>query len=157
MLIVIGLGNYLRGDDGIGPVIIQKLEEYHRSLQIKLVDAGSDAFTVLNYLLGSDPVLIIDCARMGEKPGTVQKIIPENTKFSTLDMGISLHGYHLAELWQIARSMGVKTRLSIIGIEPDAVEFNSGLSGAVEKSIPIILQMVEEEANQYAAKDTHYR
>ena len=47
--------------------------------------------------------------------------------------------------------------LSIIGIEPDAVEFNSGLSGAVEKSIPIILQMVEEEANQYAAKDTHYR
>ena len=44
MLIVIGLGNYLRGDDGIGPVIIQKLQEYPKSLQIKLVDAGSDAF-----------------------------------------------------------------------------------------------------------------
>ena len=99
----------------------------------------------------SDPVLIIDCARMGEKPGTVQKIIPENTTFPTLGMGISLHGYSLADLWQIARSIGVKARLSIIGIEPNAMEFNSGLSGAVEKSIPIILQMIEEEANQYAA------
>ena len=64
MLKVIGLGNILRGDDGIGPAIIQNLEQSGNSFQIRPIDAGSDAFTVLDHLLGSEPVLIIDCARM---------------------------------------------------------------------------------------------
>jgi len=150
MLKVIGLGNILMGDDGIGPVIIRKLEESCEAIQVRPIDAGSDAFTVLDHMLGPEPVLIIDCARMGQKAGTVQKIkIPKN-KFIAVELGISLHGYSLSEVWKIARSMGVKNDLSVIGIEPDAMDFNSGLSEVIKKRIPIILQMIVEEAKKYA-------
>jgi hydrogenase maturation protease len=156
MLKVIGLGNILRGDDGIGPKIIHELRESLKSLRVEPIDAGSDAFTVLDHLLGPEPVLIIDCARMGKKAGAVQKIMIPNTEFLTAKVGMSLHSYSLAEIWEIARSMGVKNDLSVIGIEPDAMDFNSGLSEVVKKSIPIILQMIAEEAKKYAQKDSHY-
>lgn len=156
MLKVIGLGNILRGDDGIGPVIIHKLEESSQSLPIRLYDAGSDAFTILDQLLGSEPVLIIDCARMGKEPGTVQKISAKDSELLPANLGMSLHGYSLSEVWQIARSMGVENDLAVIGVEPDSVHFNSGLSEVVKKSIPIIMQVVAEEAKKYAEKDSHH-
>ena len=156
MLKVIGLGNILRGDDGIGPVIIQNLQKSGKSHQIHLIDAGSDAFTILDHLLGSEPVLILDCARMGKEPGTVQKILTKDAKLLPGNLGMSLHGYSLAEVWQIALSMGVENNLAVIGIEPDSVVFNSGLSEAVKKSIPIVMQMVKEEAKKYAEKDSHH-
>jgi hydrogenase maturation protease len=156
MIKVLGLGNILRGDDGIGPVIIQQLEDSKKSLSVQLCDAGSDAFTILDQLLGSEPVLIIDCARMGKKPGTVQKILVKDAKNLPDNLGMSLHGYSLADVWQIARSLGVENDLLVIGIEPDSIQFNSGLSEVVKKSIPIILQMVAEEAKKYAEKDSHH-
>jgi len=156
MLKVIGLGNILRGDDGIGPVIIQELEKLDPLLPMRLVDAGSDAFTILDHLLQSEPVLIIDCARMGKKPGTVQKILTKDNEIPPANLDLSLHGYSLAEVWQVARSMGVENDLSVIGVEPDSIDFDSGLSEVVKKSIPTILQMVVEEAREYAEKDSHH-
>jgi len=152
MLKVIGIGNLLRGDDGIGPVIIQYLEGMCDSLSIQLFDVGSDAFTILDHLLGSEPVLIIDCARMGKRPGSVKKIFATDKEFLTTNIGMSLHGYSLAEIWQIAKSMGVNNTPSVIGVEPSSIEFNSGLSEVVKNSIPIVLRMVAEEAKKCRKK-----
>jgi hydrogenase maturation protease len=156
MLKVIGLGNILRGDDGIGPVIIETLEKRKISDPVQLCDAGSDAFRILDHLLGTEPVLIIDCARMGEKPGTVQKIIAKEIDLIPEEVGMSLHGYSLAEVWQLAQSIGAEKDLTIIGIEPEKIQFNSTLSDVVKKSIPTIIKMVEEEAKKYAKKDSHH-
>ena len=52
--------------------------------------------------------------------------------------------------------MGVENDLIVIGVEPEKMEFNTGLSGAVKKSIPAILQIVEEEAKKCAKKDSNY-
>jgi len=156
MLKVIGLGNILRGDDGIGPVIIRALEKRKIPDPVQLCDAGSDAFIILDHLLGTDPVLIIDCARLGEKPGTIQKIITKDIDLIPKEVGMSLHGYSLTEVWQLARSMGAENDLTIIGIEPEKIQFNSGLSEVVKKGIPTIIKMVEEEAKKYAKKDSHH-
>jgi hydrogenase maturation protease len=93
---------------------------------------------------------------MGNEPGTVQKILTKDSEFRSTNIGLSLHGYSLAEVWQIARSMGVDKDLTIIGVEPDSIQFNSGLSEVVKKSIPIIIQMVVEEAKKHAEKDSHH-
>jgi len=156
MLKVIGLGNILRGDDGIGPVIIEELARSDLSVPIQLCEAGSDAFTILDHLLGSEPVLIVDCARMGKDPGTVQKIQTKDIERIPADVEMSLHGYSLAEVWQIARAMGTQKDLVMIGVEPEKVQFNSDLSEVVKKSIPIIIKMVVEEAKKYAKKDSHH-
>jgi hydrogenase maturation protease len=156
MLKVIGLGNILRGDDGVGPFIIEKLHKSYMSLPIQLCDVGSDAFMILDHLLGEDPVVIIDCAKMGKNPGTVQKIVANDTDLLPLNVGMSLHGFSLAEIWQIARSMGAGGELAIIGVEPERINFNSGLSEVVKKSIPIIIKIIAEEACKYEKKDSHH-
>lgn len=155
MLKIIGLGNILRGDDGIGPVIIQELESINPSLPVQLCDAGSDAFTILDHLLGSEPILIIDCARMGQKPGTVKVIRTNNTELLPATIGMSLHGFSLTEVLQMARSMGADKEIAVIGVEPHSIEFNSGLSEVVKNSIPLIKEMIAEEAEKYAKKDSH--
>jgi hydrogenase maturation protease len=93
---------------------------------------------------------------MGKDPGTVKKIVTKDFNLVPGNVGMSLHGYSLAEVWQIARSMGAERELAIIGVEPEKVEFNAGLSEVVKKSIPIILEMVAEEAKRYAKKDSHH-
>ena len=64
MLKVISLGNSLRGDDGIGPHIIENLATRGDQDHYELCDAGSDPFDILEKLLQPEPVLVIDCARI---------------------------------------------------------------------------------------------
>ena len=71
MLKIIGLGNLLRGDDSVGPVIIQKLQKLTLSIPMELYEIGMDALAILEHLIGSEPILIIDCAKMGKKPGEI--------------------------------------------------------------------------------------
>lgn len=156
MLKVIGIGNILCGDDGIGPVIIQQMEKEAAPDFIKLIDAGSDAFTILDQLLQPEPVIVIDCAKMGSKPGSIHMVSVKDSDYIDKNLGISLHGFSLAEVWQLAQSIGKTGDFSIIGVEPKKIEFNSGLSEEVKNSIPTVVKIVVEEAKKYAEKDSHH-
>ena len=156
MLKVIGIGNILRGDDGIGPVVIQKLEEQKSSDSFKLFDVGSDAFMILDQLLKPGPVLVIDCAKMGKEPGSIVRFSIKDEGKVPAKVGVSLHGFNLAEIWQVAQSLGCPDDLIIIGVEPKGISFNSGLSEEVENIIPTIIGIVLKEAKKYAEKNTHH-
>ncbi len=153
MLTVIGLGNILRGDDGIGPVIIEQLEGEISPLKTKLLDAGSDAFMVLEKLLEPGPVVVIDCAYMGEEPGQVRRIRVKDAGLLLEQFGLSMHGFSLADILKMAQSIGVEPDMTIVGVEPKEIKFNTGISKEVEKSIPTIMRMVMEEAKSYAEKN----
>ena len=73
MLKIISLGNELRGDDGIGPRVLEQLTKIKHPIPIRFINAGADAFIILEHLVDSDPVLLIDCAKMGKTPGSVNK------------------------------------------------------------------------------------
>ena len=156
MLKVIGLGNLLRGDDGIGPTIIEQLREDLSPLPIILFDVGSDAFSILEHLVASEPVLIVDCAKMGEAPGTVKKMVVNKASLKYIDNIISLHGIGFAEVFQLAMKIGAVAECSLIGVEPKSVEFNTGLSIEIKKAIPKIINLVVEETNKYAEKNINH-
>ena len=140
----------LRKFDGVGPEVIQSLLLKHKNDNIELCDAGSDPFSILEKLLQPEPVLVIDCARMGLEPGSIRRISARESGFIESRYGLSLHGFNLADVWKMAQTMGVENDLIVIGIEPEKIEFNTGLSRAVENSIPTVIKMVEEEAEKYA-------
>ena len=154
MIKVIGLGNKLRGDDGIGPLLIEELEKQNLDSSFKLMDVGADAFTVLEHLLEKEPVIIVDCARMGKEPGEIVKIPLDTEKLGVADGSISLHGYSLAEIIKIAENTGLVAKGSIIGIEPEAIEFNTDLSPIVAGKLSELVKIVIEEANKYG-KENH--
>ena len=150
MLKVIGIGNALRGDDAIGPLIIEKLEANKNGLSAILIDAGADAFTVLEHLMASDPLLIIDCAKMGMNPGDLKLFDVNEVSIAQAAKVVSLHGFRFGDVYKMAKGMGEVVPCKIIGVEPKAMEFDTHLSEEVKKSIPEILKMINEEAHKYA-------
>jgi hydrogenase maturation protease len=153
MVKIIALGNRLRGDDGIGPVVIEKLKKKNLEGEFTLLDAGSDAFAVLEHLIEDDPIIIIDCARMGKQPGEFVSMNMDSDKLRIAEKSISLHGFSLAEVIQLAQNTGDITQGRIIGIEPEAIEFNTGLSLVLQNKLNKITNFVIEEANHYGEKD----
>jgi hydrogenase maturation protease len=152
MLKVVALGNVLRGDDGIGIVVLDELKK-EKMPDVMLLDIGADAFSLLEHFMASDPILIIDCARMNKLPGEVVKFQIDQANLAQADDIVSLHGFSLAETYQMAQKMGDVAECHIIGIEPKTIEFNKTISPVVKNSIPLIINMVKEEVQKYGSKD----
>ena len=117
---------------------------------------GSDAFSILEHLVASEPVLIVDCAKMGKAPGSVKKIVVNNDSLEYIDRMISLHGVGFAEVFQMAMAIGVESACTLVGVEPKAIEFNTGLSNEIRSAIPKIINLVGEEATKYAEKNLNH-
>ena len=149
MLKVVALGNSLRGDDGIGIAVLDELKKNRVAQKVVLLNIGSDAFTLLEHFIQTEPILIIDCARMGKSPGDVAKFRVDQTNLAWANDLVSLHGFSLAEAYQMAQKLGNVVDCHIIGIEPKTIEFNKDISPEVRQSIPVVIQMVMEEIEKY--------
>ena len=134
-LTVIGIGSRLRGDDAIGPMLIDKLSSLPNS-KIELVDAGSDALGILEFLQEREHVIIVDACRMGRKPGSIVEMDPSQIDMILKDDPISLHGLGLAESIKMAQSLNMLPEdLKIIGIEPESIQFNGSANSLRLSSI----------------------
>jgi hydrogenase maturation protease len=149
MLRIVCLGNVLRGDDGIGPEVLKELHKIDFPIKVDLCDIGSDVFMLLDHLISSDTLIIIDCAQMGRAPGEVRKFNIDGGNMPVLEKLVSLHGFGFREIYKMAQSLGEIASCVIIGIEPKNITFNASLSNDVKKSIPLVIQLVSEEIKKY--------
>jgi hydrogenase maturation protease len=149
MVKIISLGNELRGDDSIGPAVIEQLNKSDLSVPMNLIDAGTDAFTILDHLIGEDPIIIVDCMKMGAEPGNIKKFNIEEVTIRQIEKSISLHGFGFGEIYDMAKDIGDVAECTLIGIEPKSIDFGEVLSDEVKDSLPFVVKMVIEEANKY--------
>jgi hydrogenase maturation protease len=111
---------------------------------------------LLDKLVSSDLLIIIDCAQMGRSPGEVRKFNIESGNMLVTEKMVTLHGFGFGEIIRMAQSLGQIAKCIIIGIEPKNINFNSSLSPEVRNSIPLVIQMVSEEIKKYAEKDFNH-
>jgi len=150
MLKIISLGNELRGDDGIGPRVLEQLAKIKHPIPIRFINAGADAFIILEHLVDSDPVLLIDCAKMGKTPGSVNKFNVMETSLGKTDNAIALHGFSFAEMLDLAKIVGEPAPCTVLGIEPKSMQMGNSLSEEVKQSIPKAINLILEEIDGYA-------
>jgi len=91
MIIVIGYGNLLRGDDGVGVKIVQKLKKMNLSKHIKIIDGGISGFDMLMNIGEFEKLIIIDSIISGGKEGTLYRMTPPEL-VEIKDMVLSTHG-----------------------------------------------------------------
>jgi hydrogenase maturation protease len=156
MLRIVALGNELYGDDGVGPVVLNELRKQVGVDSAELINAGSDAFVLLDYLLKTDPVIIIDCARMGKEPGAILKFRTSQIQPQWISNNLSLHGFSIGDILTMARELDSSAESVIIGIEPKSIVFNTGLSAEISRNIPAIIDLVREEITNYAKKSINH-
>jgi hydrogenase maturation protease len=142
-ILVIGVGNPLRSDDGIGPAII-KILQTENNQDFALVDGGTDGLALLDQLAEYEKAIIIDAVEMLETPGVVKSFTPAEAKIKIKSDVLSTHGFGLAEMLKLVDELNIKTKIKIIGIQPQNIDFGEGLSDKIKNQISQILKLIRQ-------------
>lgn len=138
--LVIGLGNPLMGDDGVGLAALERLrDDWDVSPEVELVDGGTWGMNLLPLLETADQVLLLDAIRSGSPPGTVTELVGDAVPRG-LDHKLSPHQIDLREVLALTMLRDTLPReLVAIGVEPAQVTMSITLSAPVEAAIPLML------------------
>jgi hydrogenase maturation protease len=139
-LLVAGVGNVLRGDDGFGPAVIERLGPV--PVEVDVVETGIGGVALLGELLaGCDGLVVVDAVERGAEPGTVFVEVPD------VQTAPHVADVHLADpqrVLSMAKSMQcLPPRVVIVGCQPAGMDdLGAGLSAAVERALPIAVERV---------------
>ncbi len=145
--IVIGLGNTLMGDEGVGVRVVHALQrDAERFAGVEFVDLGSAAMRVLHAVAGRRKAVVVDCAFLGEPAGTIRRFTPEQARSRKALTGISMHEGDLLRVLELSRQLGeCPADVVIFGIEPDRVAPGEQLSDVLRQRLPEYVRAVAEE------------
>jgi hydrogenase maturation protease len=140
------VGNVLRGDDGFGPAVAERLS---LPAGARVVETGIGGIALLQELIdGWDGLVLVDAVDQGARPGTVFRITPE------IGEAVHVPDVHLANPERVlttAKGMGVlPDRIAIVGCQPASVdELGEGLSPAVERAVEAAAREVERTVREW--------
>jgi len=144
---VVGVGNILLRDEGIGVHVARALQEAPSpdNVELEVIDGGTLPDVVLT--LGEvDKLIVVDAVRTGGEPGEIYRFRPEDIKLGNRVL-TSLHQISLLEnLWLMERFSQKPGDVVIIGVEPEDMNWGLELSAKLQQRIPQIIRVVLEEA-----------
>ena len=128
--VVIGLGNLLLSDEGIGVHLIRKLSERQDNFpSVEFIDAGTGGMNVLHLIANRKKAVIIDCVKMGKKPGTIKRFEPTDVQTTKKMTHFSLHEADILRIIDLSKQLGeCPQKIAIFGIEPESLELGQKLS-----------------------------
>lgn len=142
--VILGVGNILREDEGVGVHIIRKLEKS----ETEIVDGGTLGIDLIPYVENVDKLIIIDALKDGGKPGTIYRLKIKDTPshISPFTSHLSLHQIDLIDTLKIMEIQNkLPKEIIIIGIEPKKLGWGEELSGEVRGKIPEIINLIHKE------------
>jgi hydrogenase maturation protease len=153
-VIVIGLGNTLMSDEGIGVRVVQRLLDFAgRFPLVDFVDAGTGGMSILHLIRDKDKAIFIDCARMGKKPGDIKKFTPREIKSIKVLAHQSLHEADFIKIINMADKLGqCPAEIIIFGIEPQSVTPGRELSKILDDRIDEYATAVRNELSKMTSK-----
>ena len=147
-VLVLGLGNPLRGDDGVGPRVVKELARRGLPEGVTTLDGGTGGLNLLPMLEGWERVIVVDAAEMGRRPGEFVRFIPSDVRLASALDSFSLHHAGLSEVLALADALDRSLpELIIFGVQPADVGWGEGLSLAVERTLPALIDAVIAEMN----------
>ena len=135
--LVLGIGNLLLGDDGVGVWLVRRLQEAYRFAEpVDLLDGGTLGLELLAHVADCERLLVLDAATTGAAPGTVV-VLRDGDVPAVLRSALSAHEASLCDLLAASTLLGTAPREFVaIGIEPAGVAPGIALSDAVRAALP---------------------
>ena len=150
---VLGIGNLLLKDEGIGVHVAQKLAAILDENNVKIIDAGTypDFISLVDDEL--EKLIVVDAVVNGDKPGTIYRF-----SFDDEDLEAALPlSAHDIDVLDSLRTMALLDRQPkstvIIGVEPRTIDFGLELSPQLEETLPKIIDLVLKEIHQTTAME----
>ncbi|HEX7659372.1 MAG TPA: hydrogenase maturation protease [Pseudonocardiaceae bacterium] len=147
-VLVVGCGNLLRGDDGVGPVLIRQLWDRGMPDGVQIVDGGTAGMDVAFRMRGAKRVVVIDASTTGAKPGTVYRVPGE--KLEDLPPLETLHTHSFR--WDHALAFAhwllkdeYPDDVTVFLIEAGNLELGFELSQPVRDAMTRVMDLIEAE------------
>lgn len=145
--LILGLGNTLLGDEGVGVKTVSFLKNAKFTLQdVEILDGGTLSFILAGPIESADNLIVIDAAQLNNAPGTVRLYEgKEMDQFIMRKKYNSVHEVSLSDLMVIAHLLGqLPQRRALIGIQPERIDWSDTLTDSVENSMPVACDLVHE-------------
>jgi len=145
-ILVLGIGNLIMSDDGIGVRVVQLLAERYRfPAGVSVVDGGTLGLDLLPKLEGVDRLLMIDAVEMGLPPGSIVRLCGDDVPVA-LETKLSPHQVGLKDLLAVAMLQGVVPREMVLwGVQPERCELGMDLSETVANQLASVADRVMAE------------
>lgn len=141
--LILGVGNTLCRDDGLGIVAVEMLKERELPSYITIEPIDTPGWGLPNWLDGWSSVVIIDAVQMGKKPGEWRRFSPEEVKMIYEDDILSLHQPGLAAGLALADALNILPKKMIFyGVEPVSTDYGEGLSPEVVETLPNLINHI---------------
>lgn len=148
-MLVIGLGNTLLTDEGVGVRIVKALSNLPLPPGVSLMEGETAGVDLLSDILESDRVVIIDAALMGLDPGKAKTFNSDDLNPSSNFMA-SLHDLALPEVIKLGSILSQLPPMLIIGVEPKTVEPGVDLSADVKGCMPGLIDFCYQAVLDFA-------
>lgn len=147
-VLVVGCGNLLRGDDGVGPVLVRHLWERGVPTGARLVDGGTAGMDVAFQMRGAERVVIVDASATGAAPGTVYRVPGEELADLPPLQGLHTHSFRWDHAIAFARWVladACPSDITVFLIEAGGVELGADLSEPVEAGMEQVIELLERD------------
>jgi len=148
--LVLGVGNYLLGDEGVGVHAVRALEQRQLPEGVTALDGGTGGFHLLSLFQEHDPILLIDATMDGAPAGTVRLLQPKFA--SDFPRTLSAHDIGLRDLLESAALLGPLPSLYLITVSIERLQGMSiELSPRVHDAIPEVVNKALEILASFGA------
>lgn len=149
-VLVLGVGNLLMGDEGVGIHILRLLEHGRPVAGVRLLDGGTGGVNLLTEFDGADDIVLIDATRDGRAAGTITFLQPGFV--GDLPRGLGAHDFGLKDLFAAAALLGRLPRIHLYTVSVEEVRpMCTELSAAVAAAVPGVVHTVRALAARLAA------
>jgi len=150
---VLGIGNLLLKDEGIGVHLVQKLAGIVNNANVKIIDAGTYPDFLSLVEDSTDKLIIVDAVKTGDRPGTIYRF-----NFDDIDLDavapVSLHEIGVLDSLKTMALFNRQPKSTVvIGIEPKTIDIGLDLSPEVEETLPEIINLVLKEIEETTAME----
>lgn len=144
-VLVLGIGNLLLGDEGIGVHVAQALISRGVPESTAVIDIGTALLEALPGLEEAERVIIVDAVIAGKAPGTIYRMDFDACRRNACIA--SLHGFDLSRVLALCGRPSLP-EVVVIGVEPAHLDWSLELSGALKEALPRAIAAVEEEIDR---------
>jgi hydrogenase maturation protease len=151
--LILGIGNILLGDEGIGVWVVESLRRCYRfPSSATVLEGGTLGLDLLPQLQDVSRLLVVDAVQLGGEPGEIVRLEGDDVP-RAIDVKVSPHQIGIKELLATARLMGCEPpKVVLWGMEPERVQPGADFSPKIAQALPQLQTSVLDELKGWGVR-----
>jgi len=151
-IMVMGVGNALMSDEGLGVHFLKELERENLPGNITLIEGGTAGLELIHLIQDTDFLIIIDAVNAKAEPGAMFRFRPDDLKVFPDMFEVSFHQVGIVEVLTLAKILGKTPETLIFGVQPKSLDWGLDVTPEIAAVFPKLKELVLKEIAEVCAK-----